>query len=51
MNDYVKTDSCDSKTIIREHIKPVFYVNKQENIESLASKHFTYNQYKTCSKT
>lgn len=31
----VKTDSCGSKTIIREHIKPVFRVNRQENIESL----------------
>jgi hypothetical protein len=32
----VKTSSCSSKTIIREHVKPVFHVNKQENIESLA---------------
>lgn len=32
----VKTSSCGSKTIIREHIKPVFHVNKQESAEILA---------------
>lgn len=32
----VKTSSCGGKTIIREHVKPVFRVNRQENIESLA---------------
>lgn len=32
----VKTDSYGNKTIIREHVKPVLHVNKQENIESFA---------------
>lgn len=32
----VKTDSCGSKTIIHEHVKPVLHVNKQENVEKLA---------------